>query len=181
MASRLSPQPMSETKRSLRTRLGLFQEFALALLPTLIVLLVFFFVQVYSRQQLLFASLASSVFLIYLDPQHETNSTRTLVLSQILAAFIGVGAHWLLGPGYLAAGSAMVIVILLMILLNAVHPPAVSTALGFGFRTGPESNLLLFALAVGLLVVLVGLQRLSLWLLTRYTAKQKTVPTLPAQ
>ena len=180
MASQLNPKPLPETKRSLRTRLGLLQELALALLPTLIVLLVFFFVQVYSRQQLLFASLASSAFLIYLDPQHETNSTRTLVLSQILAAFIGVGAHWIMGPGYLAAGSAMVVVIFLMILLDAVHPPAVSTALGFGFRTGPDSNLLLFALAVGLMVVLVGLQRLSVWLLARYAAKQEAVPTLPS-
>ena len=75
----------------------------------------------------------------------------------------------------------MVVVIFLMILLDAVHPPAVSTALGFGFRTGPDSNLLLFALAVGMMVVLLGLQRLSLWLLARYAAKQEAVPTLPSR
>ncbi|MEC4818085.1 MAG: hypothetical protein SAK29_33165 [Scytonema sp. PMC 1069.18] len=47
------------------------------------------FVEVLSRQRLLFASLASSAFLIYLDPQHGSNTVRTLVLSQMMAASIG--------------------------------------------------------------------------------------------
>ena len=61
----------------------------------------------------------------------------------------------------------MILVIVLMILLDAMHPPAVSTALSFAFRTGPESNLLLFGLAVGVTVTLVLLQRAALWLLNR--------------
>lgn len=139
-------------------------------------LVVLFGVEVLSRQRLLFASLASSAFLIYLDPSHRTNSTRTLILSQLMAALVGYGAGALLGNGYLAAAGAMIVAIGLMILMDALHPPAVSTALGFAFRVGPESNLVLFALAVGLIAVLVTLQRASTWLLARYN--KQTPPAL---
>lgn len=152
----------SSPRRNLRA------ELALALLPTATMLIVLWGVEAFSHQRLLFASLASSAFLIYLDPTHRTNSTKTLVLSQIMAGLIGYGAgHWL-GPGYLAAAGAMILAIALMIGLDALHPPAVSTALSFAFRSGPESNLLLFALAVGLIAVLVILQRATTFLAARY-------------
>ncbi len=48
-----------------------------------------------------------------------------------------------------------------------MHPPVVATALSFAFRAGPESNILLFALAVGLIAVLMLLERSSLWMLAR--------------
>lgn len=153
-----------------RTGLALKQKFALALLPTGMVLGVLGLVQAFSHQQLLFASLASSAFLIYLDPQHSTNSTRTLLIAQSLAALTGFLAYQAFGPGYGAGGGAMVVIITAMILLDAVHPPAVSTALSFAFRAGPDSNLLLFGLALAMILVLVALQRASLWLLHRYNA-----------
>jgi CBS-domain-containing membrane protein len=134
-------------------------------------LLVLGFVEVLSRQRLLFASLASSAFLIYLDPQHGTNSVRTLVLAHVGAALLGFSAYWLLGPGYLAGGSAMVLTIALMILLDAVHPPAVSTSLSFALRAGEESNLVIFGLAVGILAVLVVLEQGALWLLGHSKAR----------
>lgn len=40
----------------------------------------------------------------------------------------------------------MALTIVLLILFDAVHPPAVSTALSFALRPGDESNLLLFVL-----------------------------------
>lgn len=140
----------------------------LALAPTATVLGVFALVGVLSRQRLLFASLASSAFIIYLDPQHGTNTVRTPILSQMLAASVGIGLYLALGPGYLSGGAAMIATITLMILLDAMHPPAVSTALSFAFRAGSESNLLLFGLAVGITAVLVVLQRLALRLLAGY-------------
>lgn len=106
-----------------------------------------------SRQRLLFASLASSAFLVYLDPQHGTTSGRTLLLSQMMAAAVGLATYLPLGPGYMAGGSAMVVTIVLMILIDAVHPPAVSTSLSFAFRAGNETNLMLFALAVGITAI----------------------------
>lgn len=66
----------------------------------------------------------------------------------------------------------MVIAIVLMILLDAVHPPAVSTSLGFAFRAGKESNLVLFGLAVGITVMLVVLERGTLWILAQYTRRR---------
>ena len=154
-----------------RRRAGPFGEFALALPPTAVVLGVLLILERLGGQRLLFASLASSAFLVYLDPRHPTNRVRTLVLSQAMAALIGSTAYMVIGPGYAAAAVAMVVAILAMVLLDVVHPPAVSTALGFAFRHGPESNLLLFALALGLVATLVALQRVSMWLLARVEAK----------
>jgi CBS-domain-containing membrane protein len=116
---------------------------------------------------LLFSSLASSAFLIYLDPESSMNNVRTLALAQIGAAAIGVICYLLIGSGYLSGGTAMVLSIGGMIVLNAMHPPAVSTALSFALRAGDESSLALFVMAVGITVVLIVLQRSALWMLRR--------------
>ena len=104
------------------------------------VLLVLALLEALTRQHLLFASLAASAFLIYLDPQHSTNSVRTLVFAQMMAATIGSITDLLFGSGYLAGGIAMVITIFLMILLDAMHPPAVATSLSFALKAGNENN-----------------------------------------
>ena len=54
-----------------------------------------------------------------------------------------------------------------MIMLDVVHPPAVSTALSFAFQADIENNLVLFSLAVGAVALLVGLERFVLWILAR--------------
>jgi CBS-domain-containing membrane protein len=143
-----------------RRRLGLKRELLLALAPTATVLLVLALVEAVSRQRLLFASLAASAFLIYLDPGHTVNKARTLILSQVGGACIGAAASVALGPGYASAGSAMLLAIVLMIVFDVVHPPAVATTLGFGLKAGDATNLALFFLALALTVVLLGLQRL---------------------
>ena len=76
-----------------------------------------------------------------------------------------------IGPGYPAAAVAMVAAILLMILADAVHPPAVSTALSFAMRAGDESNVALFGVAVGITALLVGMQRSAVWMLARYARR----------
>ncbi len=149
-------------------RFNLRQELALALLPTAVVLLMLCGVETFSRQRLLFASLASSAFLIYIDPEHPMNGVRTLVLAQGSAALIGFGADFLLGAGYLAAGVAMVVTIVVLVAANAMHPPAVSTSLTFAFRASAASSLSLFGLSMGLIVLLVALQHISLRLLRRF-------------
>lgn len=167
-----SLKPVEGANRGMRRRLPLGGELMLASLPTATVLLVLLMVEVLSEQRLLFASLASSAFLIYLDPQHGMNSVRSLVIAQTGAALLGVGTFLLLGPGYDAAALAMVLTILLMILSDAVHPPAVSTALSFALRAGDESNVLLFGLAVGITALLVLLERVALWMLARYASRR---------
>ena len=58
----------------------------------------------FSRQRLLFASLSSSAFLIYVDPEHGMSRLFTLTLSQMLAATLGLLAYLTFGPGYHSGG-----------------------------------------------------------------------------
>lgn len=168
-----SLEPLGKRDAARRARLSLRDEFELALLPSATVLVVFAFVEVLSHQRLLFASLASSAFLIYLDPEHVANSARTLLIAQLGAACLGFGSFELFGAGYLSGGVAMMVLITLMILLDAMHPPAVSTALAFGFRPADDSNLLVFGFAVGVMVILLGLQRVTLWRLLHVTKRNE--------
>ena len=148
-----------------RPRLGVQAELLLVALPTATVLLVFALVEALSKQRLLFASLASSAFLIYLDPEHAANQVKTLLVAQIGAALVGFGALAVLGPGYPAAAVAMIVTIGALVVLDLVHPPAVSTALAFAFQDSRKVNLALFALAAGMIAILVVIERASLWLL----------------
>lgn len=165
--------PIQGANRALRQRLSLKGELLLALLPTASVLIVFALVEAFSQQRLLFASLASSAFLIYLDPQHGTNTARTLGISQLAAALIGLLSYLALGAGYLSGGTAMILTILMMIVFDVVHPPAVSTSLSFALRAGPIGNLALFVLTLGMILLLVGVQRASLYLLARISRNQR--------
>jgi CBS-domain-containing membrane protein len=167
VSDRDSLQPGTAARRSLRQRLRLRDELLLAFVPTATVLIVFAVVEALSNQRLLFASLASSAFLIYLDPEHGTNRARTLAISQVAAAVIGFLAFELIGPSYTAGAVAMIATITLMIVADAVHPPAVATALAFAFRTGDERNLMLFALAVGIVAMLVVTETATLAILAR--------------
>ena len=81
------------------------------------------------------------------------------------AAGVGLLMWLLLGGGYAAAACAIPLAILLMILLKAVHPPAVSTALAFALHTDPSGRFVLFAIAIGITALLVVLQRAVSWLI----------------
>lgn len=172
--NRESLKPMEGANRPVRRRLTFKHELVLAVLPTLTVLGVLLFVEILNRQRLLFSALAASAFLIYLDPLHGTNAIRTLVVSHLGAATVGLLSYQALGPGYFSGGGAMIVTILFMILLDVVHPPAVSTSLIFAFRAGDETNLVLFALAVGVTAALILLERSLLWLLARHSKRTKT-------
>jgi CBS-domain-containing membrane protein len=164
----------SSFTRRLRQRLTLRDEFVLALLPTLTVLGVLLLVELLTEQRLLFASLAASAFLIYLDPHHSMNSVRTLVLAQGSAALLGLGSYLVFGAGYLAGGVAMLAAITLMIMFDIVHPPATATALSFAFRSGAEASIVLFGLALAIIAVLVVLERVALWQLARMHSSART-------
>lgn len=84
-----SLKPLEGANRSLRSRLDLKGELALATAPTVLILTVLALVEVLSRQHLLFASLASSAFLIYLDPQHVNSSMAKPRTSMKNDIFIG--------------------------------------------------------------------------------------------
>ena len=158
--------------RAARKRFTLKQELIMAVLPTITILCVFLLVGAFSRQRLLFASLSSSAFLIYVDPEHSMNRVFTLTFSQMMAASLGLFSYLAFGPGYLSGGAAMISAITLMILFNTVHPPAVSTSLSFAFRTGDVDNYTLFGMAVAMTAILVILEQAALRLIYRYK-KQK--------
>ena len=122
----------------------------------------------FSRQRLLFASLSSSAFLIYVDPEHGMSRVFTLTLSQMLAATLGLLAYLTFGPGYHSGGVAMITAITLMILFDVVHPPAVSTSLSFAFRTGEVDNYTLFGMAVAMTAVLVIIEQAALRIMFRF-------------
>lgn len=63
--------------------------------------------------------------------------------------------------------------IILMILADAMHPPAVATALSFAFRGENEDNLLLFGLAVLITSILVLLSRAMVWLMAKKKLAEK--------
>lgn len=176
-AAEPAAQPALETTGGLeapedepiRRRLGWRGEVALAVLPTLTVLLVLAFLEALTRQQVLFASLAGSAFLIYLDPEHPTNRVRTLALAHLGAAALGFAAQALLGTSYAASAVALVATILLLVSFDLVHPPAVATALSFAFRDEADSAVVVFGLAVGAMAGLVLLEHATLRLFKRLT------------
>ncbi len=161
-----SLRPLDGREESARGQIDLKGEFALALLPTLMVLAVFALVEVFSHQRLLFVSLAASAFSIYHDPHHKTNAVITLLVAQIGAAGLGILMGFALGSGYFAGGAAMIAVIVLTLVFDRMHAPAVTTALSFAFRAESKNDFPLFILAVSLLGVLVVLQRAA----TRFVA-----------
>lgn len=158
-------------------RFDIKTEIALAIMPTTIIIVVLMLLEAFSKQQLLFSSLASSAFLIYLDPKHPTNRVRTLVIAQLSAALIGFMVFIIVGPGYLSAAISMIIAIAVMLAAKAMHPPAVSSALIFAFEYTRINTLLMFFSAVVLLIILIGLQKASLWLIRR---SEKMIRPKPA-
>ncbi|WP_445240203.1 HPP family protein [Microcoleus vaginatus] len=77
------------------------------MLPTATVLTVLALVKFLSGQCLLFASLAASSFLIYLEIQHSTNEVKSRVISHMIAATIGGFTYLILEPGYPSAETAI--------------------------------------------------------------------------
>jgi CBS-domain-containing membrane protein len=150
-----------------RLRGGPLGELALALPPTLTVIATLFFVEMLTTQRVLFASLASSAFLIYREPTHGMNSVRVMTGAHLAATVLGVGCAFVLGAGYVAAAAAMTLTIVVLVLGEMVHPPAVSTALGFAFYARQDDAMGAFLLALVMLAVLVVLERLAVWTLIR--------------
>jgi len=152
---------------AVRRRHGVKAELLLAVPPTLVVLATVFGVETLRHERVLYASLASSAFLVYRDPGHQMNTVRVMVTAHVTAVLFGIGAELLWRPGYVAAAVAMVGTIVALVLLNAVHPPAVSTTLGFAFVSSQDKAAGLFLLALAMLVALLVMQRAAVWGLHR--------------
>jgi CBS-domain-containing membrane protein len=139
----------------------------LAALPTLTVMGIFLALKVFSRQTFLFASLASSAFLIYQDPENGMNEAKVMIPAHVTAALVGFASFLVFGEGYLSGGVAMGLTIAVLVLFGIVNPPAVSTSLIFAFRAQQAETLLVFMLALVMVAVLYVLQRVGVALLRR--------------
>jgi CBS-domain-containing membrane protein len=155
---------MSVRERAPR-RGGIKGELVLAALPTLTVMGIFLALKAFSRQTFLFASLASSAFLIYQDPENGMNEAKVMIPAHITAALVGFGSFLIFGEGYLSGALAMGLTIAVLILFGIVHPPAVSTSLIFAFRAQQAKTLLIFLLALVMVAVLYVIQRVAVTLL----------------
>lgn len=142
-------------RRSWRDRLTRRGEFILAAFPVATILVVVGTVEAFSRNHVLFSSLAGSAFLIYLDPEHPSNRVRTLAIAHGTAAVVGISAHAAFGPTFPALAVALVATIGVLVAVDHVHPPAAGTALAFAYRNELDGALGLFALAVAMVAVLV--------------------------
>ncbi len=129
---------------------------------------VFLLVQVFTQQTFLFASLASSAFLIYKEPENGMNQVKTLVPAHLAAAAVGLGTFFVFGEGLLSGGVSMALTIALLVTLGIVHPPAVSSSLAFAFRAHQESEFVIFVLAVSMVAALFIIERFTVVLLHRY-------------
>ena len=156
---------MAMDTEAVRRRHGIGGELLLAVPPTLVVLATVFAVELLRHERVLYASLASSAFLVYRDPGHQMNTVRVMVTAHVVGVLFGIGAALLLRPSYAAAAVAMVGTIVALVLLDAVHPPAVSTTLGFAFVAGQDTAVGYFLLALAMLVALILMQRASVWAL----------------
>ncbi|HZU14183.1 MAG TPA: HPP family protein [Chloroflexota bacterium] len=151
----------------LRYRDRVLAELALALPPTVVVLVAFLATSALIKHPILFGSLASSAFLIYRAPGHRMNRVRVMLSAQLLGWAFGIGSALIFGPGYLAGALAMVATIIVVISLDVVHPPSVATALGFSLF-GPTGTLVAsFVIAVSIIAALALLQKVAILLLAR--------------
>ena len=164
-----------ETLLPPRPRWTLWQRCVLATGPTTVILVVYALVESFGHASLLYTSLAASAFLVYLGPRLRVNLIGTLLASQLFAASMGTAAFFAFDGGYLAAGFAMGLTIFFMVLTDMIHPPAVGTALLFGFRAENLENLLLFFVSVLIVVGLVLAQRFVTQALKRKRTHSKPI------
>jgi CBS-domain-containing membrane protein len=142
-------------------------DLAMAVPPTAIVLVAFFGTQLLTSHPILFASLASSAFLIYRLPHHYMNRVRVMVAAQTVGWLFGLGSSAVFGSGYTAAALAMIGTIVVLISFRIVHPPAVSTALGFSLFGPNASTVESFLVALTIVASLAILQRVVTWVFLR--------------
>lgn len=144
-------------------------ELLLALIPTVAIFVVLTLIHAVQNQQILVASLATSAFLLYLDPRHPANRVRIIASAHLTGLVLGVASALLLGAGYLAGAVAMAATILTLVLFDIVYPPAIATTLGFAFYRQQDRAALYFLL---MLALMIALQYSLLWLLARLEGRE---------
>ena len=109
---------------------------------------------------LIVASMAASATLLYATPHSPLAQPWNLVGGHLISAIAGVICGLLIPEPTIAAGAAVGSAILLMLLLNCLHPPSAATALMMVLAGSPfhdmgwQSALLIVAANVGISLLL---------------------------
>ncbi len=135
------------------------RDIVLAVPPTVATFGILALVQHVAHERVLFAPLAVSAFLVYTDPHHGMNDLRPMVGGHLVALGLGCTAAAWLGGGYAAAALAMAATIVVLVLAGGIHPPAIATALAFGFVPFSRPAVGTFVACLAGLAVLVLVQR----------------------
>lgn len=146
--------------------LNLRARLILGIFPVIIVL-VLTALEIKLRQHIIFTSLVSSIFLIYLRPNELMTDTATILVSQFTAALTGYLSYKLFGNSFWSVCVTILLVTAILILLNRLHPPAIATSVIFNYRTHSESDLFLFGLLIGIAVVLILVRWITNYLLSK--------------
>ncbi len=78
---------------------------------------------------LLLASLGSTAVTLFALPKAPAAKPRSAILGQLTSAIVGWGTQYLLGSEWYACAIAVTLALVVMVLLNCVHPPGGATAL----------------------------------------------------
>jgi len=78
---------------------------------------------------LLIASFGSSAVTLFALPKAPAAKPYNVIVGQFSSAICGWGAQYLLGSTWYGAAAAVVLSLVVMVLLNCVHPPGGATAL----------------------------------------------------
>ena len=97
---------------------------------------------------LLLASLGSTAVTLFGLPKAPAAKPRSALVGQISAAIVGWCTQYFLGSEWYAAAVAVTLSLVVMVLLNAVHPPGGATALT-AILTPQEWTFIIAPIAVG--------------------------------
>jgi CBS-domain-containing membrane protein len=78
---------------------------------------------------LLIASLGSTAVTLFALPKAPAATPKSAIIGQISSAIVGWGTQYLLGTEWYSCAIAVVLSLVVMVLLNSVHPPGGATAL----------------------------------------------------
>lgn len=127
-----------------------------SMLATAVVFIVLLLLSI--KHAVIIASIGATAFIVFAMPKMITAQTRNVIgghtIGLILGSLCALIPHYTIVLTALAYSSAVGISIFLMVVLDAEHPPAAGTALGFAI-TGFSVNAAL-ALAISVIILCIA-------------------------
>lgn len=107
----------------------------------------------------LFASVASSAFILFITPLAKASKPVKFVKSYVIAGIVGAAGYYLLAflPEYLVAGMVIFAASALLIATRSEHAPALGIAFAFVLFRIDAIGILVVIVAVAMLLVLHGI------------------------